>query len=181
MTEPATTVTNTTNALPAAEVPPAAPWERDGTTFDPERAWSLVQGVRADAEKLRAERDGLRTNVETYRQSQLTKEQALEERAQVAERDRAAALGEALRLRVAAEHGVSADNLALLGQGGEDELRANAKRLADLQTAAAATAVPHGPPTPQRPVENLRPGATPTEQPSDDEALWLSLFGPNRK
>jgi hypothetical protein len=175
MTEPTVTIPE---APAAVEVPPAAPWERDGTPFDPARAWSLVQSVRADLDKTRADRDGLKTNVETYRQAQLTKEQQLEERVATAESGRVAAVAESLRLRVAAEYGLSAVDLPLLGQGAEAELRANAKRLAELTLAAAQQ---HGPPTPQRPVENLRPGATPTDQPSDDDVLWAKLFGTDRK
>lgn len=46
---PATASASTTPAAPPAATPAAAPpWERDGQTFDPDRAWKLIESLRSE-------------------------------------------------------------------------------------------------------------------------------------
>lgn len=63
------------------------PWERDGQSFDPERAWDLI-------EKLRAENTKLKDPATTSRQAQKLAEQAAEQ----AKREAYAELGRSLGL-----------------------------------------------------------------------------------
>ena len=95
---------------------------------------------------------------------------------EAANRDRDNARAEALRFRVAAEHGIGKDDLDLLGSGDEEQLTARAARVAELRAAAKA-AEAAAKPTPQRPTENLRPGATPSGRLSEDEALYEQIYG----
>lgn len=62
------------------------------------------------------------------------------------------------RLELANIHHIPADDIDLIGSGTREEMEARAARLGALYTASAARPTP--PPT-DRPVEGLRPGATP--------------------
>lgn len=76
---------------------------------------------------------------------------------------------------VAAAHGISADNLDLLGSGTREELDARAQRVAALAASSR-------PPT-DRPVESLKPGASSASTTPVDDAYpagWRPRHLPNK-
>lgn len=175
-------------AAPAATTPPVAPAAPEtppwGADFDAEKAWNLVQNLRADKDKL-SQRPSLTpeqqkelSDFTAFKEASKTEAQRQQEAVEAANRGRDDATADALRLRVAIEHGLGKEDIDLLGTGTQEEVAARAKRIADLRAAAVA-APPVVPPVPgQRPIEQLRPGATPTGEVSDDQANYERLFGP---
>ena len=101
--------------------------------------------------------------------------QRLAEAAESAKRDAESARAEAIRYKAAATHGISVDHFDLLGSGTEEEISARAEKIAALLAAQAGPAAATKPPT--RPVEHMRPGATPGEAESEDDVLYSKLFG----
>jgi hypothetical protein len=94
-----------------------------------------------------------------------SKEQKAEERALAAEAREQATLVGYTQLEFAVQYGIQPDDIKLIGTGSREEMEANAKRVAALTAAAAKV---ERPPT-DRPVEGLRPGATPEPaKPPDD-------------
>lgn len=182
--EPTTPATSPAqDPTPAATVAP--PWG-DPANFDPDKAWKLIEDLRADKEKLAA-----RTAMTDEQKQQLAEYQRLVDASKSeaqrqaeavanATREAETARAEAVRYRVAATHGIPADHFDLLGSGTEEEIAARAEKISTLlaaQAAAAATTPPVGAP-PARPVEQLRPGATPAGVQSEDDVIFASLFGP---
>lgn len=180
MTEP------TVPAAPAAQEaqPPAAPPWGDEANFDPARAWNLIENLRAEKDKLAA-----RPALTPEQQNQLTEYQRLVEASQseaerqanaVAAAERAAeqARADAIRYKAAATYGVPQEHFDLLGSGTEEEVSARAEKIRTLLAAQAAAAVPPTATTPPtRPVEQLRPGATPSQTDNEDDVIYASLFG----
>jgi hypothetical protein len=75
------------------------------------------------------------------------------------------------RLELAVKYSVQPEDIDLIGSGTREEMDARAKRIAALNAAASKAA----PPPTDRPVEGLRPGATPEPpKPADDSypASW---------
>lgn len=192
VTEPVTPPVPTPPASVAPAAPPAPPaaappWGSDAE-FDATKAWNLIEGLRADKEKLAARpvlTPEQQKQLEEYNaqiEAQKTEAQRLQEAATTAQRETETARAEATRYKVAAMHGITAENFDLLGEGTEAEITARAERLAALQAAQAAVAAPATPAVPpapgQRPVEQLRPGATPTGTQTDDDIVYAALFGP---
>jgi hypothetical protein len=95
-----------------------------------------------------------------------TEAQRMQEAIEAANRSRDETAAEALRMRVAMSHGLTAEDIALLGVGTEDQLTANAQRLAQLKSAAQAAQQQATPPPAAHTVADLRPGATPGEPPA---------------
>lgn len=86
------------------------------------------------------------------------------------------------RLEMAVKHSIPPDDIHLIGSGSREEMEANAKRLATLHAAATKQ---NPPPPSDRPVESLRPGATPEPpKPADDSypSEWVPPYmkGENR-
>lgn len=170
---------------PSTPPPPAAedapPWGED---FDPARAWKKIQKANAEAAQLRQrvmspEQEKQLAEYQSLVEASKTEQQRQMEALEAASRERDQYRNEALRFRVAAEHGITKEDIGLLGMGDEEQLKANAARIAELRAAAAAAgATP--PPTPQRPTEQLRPGATPAEQLDEDEALYQQIYGTSK-
>lgn len=185
MTEPTTPATP---AAPAQEpaTPPAAtpPWGTE-ENFDPARAWSLIENLRTEKAQLAA-----RPALTAEQQTQLAEYQRLVEASQseaerqanaVAAAERAAetARAEAVRYKAAATYGIPSEHFDLLGAGTEEEISARAEKLRTLleaQAAATASPPPAGAP-PARPVEQLRPGATPSQTDNEDDVVYAALFG----
>jgi predicted phage gp36 major capsid-like protein len=165
----------TTEPTPA-QAPPAAapPW---GDDFDPARAWHTIQTLReAERERntLRGQVEQLKPQADQFRaleEASKSEAQRLAEQADTARRDAESARAEAVRYKAAATHRIPVDHFDLLGSGTEDEILARAEKLAGLLAAQATTVAPQG-----RPVEQLKPGASPSEALNEDDALYAQLF-----
>lgn len=181
MTEPTTPAQPT---APAQEAQPAStpPWGTE-ENFDPDRAWSLIENLRAEKERLSA-----RPTLTPEQQTQLAEYQRLVEASQseaerqanavaAAERAAEAARAEAIRYKAAATYGVPQEHFDLLGSGTEQEVSARAEKIRALLAVQAAATTPPAPTPPTRPVEQLRPGATPSQTDNEDDVIYQSLFG----
>lgn len=190
MTEPVVAPVQEPPATPA--VPAAAPAPPWGADFDQERAWKLVQDLRADKEKLAA-----RPTLTAEQQQQLaeydrlvelgkSEQQRLQEAATANAQRAAQAEADAIRWKVAATHSIPAEDFDLLGTGTEEEITSRAQRIAAKNAAQAAAATPT-PPTPvipspvTRPVAQMHPGATPTDAPNEDDQILAAIgLGPKQ-
>ena len=142
---------------PPAPAPPAPPvdYDDDDDDFDDELPRNLNQ-----ARKLRKENRNLRMRAQENEQYRDQYEQAQ------------AALN---RYQAASKYGISdPQSIALLGSGSPEDMERNAAHIAALvsQQAAAAPVAsqPVTPPPSNRPVEGLRPGASPEPPPASDDA-----------
>lgn len=156
-----------TGQAPANPAPAGnpAPWERDGTPFDPARAWSLIEKLRSDL----AARAGAPATPPAPAAP------AAPPAAPAPSGDLAGQI-ETLRLQVARErsarrHGLDDDLIELLGTGTDEQIEARAKTLAERIGAAASTPAA---PVPRRPVENLRGGGDPSAPPEETDPLKLA-------
>lgn len=101
-----------------------------------------------------------------------TESQRLAERADAAEKQLAEAMATNARLKAAAQHGIPAELVDLLGSGSEDEINARAELLAAKFAAAQPAAAPQ-PPASTRPVESLKSGGAPQSTKPADGNEWL--------
>ena len=166
-------------AQAAPEQKEAPPWGED---FDAEKAWKLVQNLRADKEKL-ASRPALtaeqQQQLDEYNrlvEASKSEAQRQQEAIEAAKREAETARAEAIRYKAAAAHGIGADHFDLLGSGTEEEISARAEKIAALLAQQAQAQQPSTP-LQTRPVEQLRPGATPGEAESAEDVLYKQLFG----
>jgi hypothetical protein len=181
MTEPQS------NAPETATVAPEAPQQPEQQDVN-----SLPQWARDAITKANREAAGYRTKVAELQpkaeqftrleEASKTELQRLQEAQAQTAREAEQAKADAARWQAAALHGIGAEYFDLLGTGTPEELQARAEKLAGLvkaqQAAAAAAAAPPAPGAPQsRPVEQLRPGATPGQAVDEEELLYQSLFG----
>lgn len=133
------------------------------------------------------ELEPLATKAAELEAAQQTEAERIAARATAAERERDEARAEGLRYKAAATHGIGNDYFDLLGAGDEEAINARAERIGALvktaseidQLRAEVEALRAGKPAPinGRPVEALRPGATPSNNQTEDEVLYNSLFG----
>lgn len=127
--------------------------------------------------------------LQSIKESQLSESQKQAAATEAALRDAAQARAEALAYRVAATHGVTPDNFDLLGTGDEQTIAARAERIGGLlrfeaenaQLKAELDALRAGKPAPaaSRPVTALKPGASPENTQTEDDAAYTALFGNN--
>jgi peptidoglycan hydrolase CwlO-like protein len=172
-----------TDAQPDPQQQPqegAPPW---GDDFDPGRAWSLVQNLREDNAKLKTrpvlteEQQQKLADWDALEQASKTEFERMQEDLGRTKRDAESARAEAVRFKAAATHGIPADHFDLLGSGTEDEITARAEKLAALLAAQAQAATPPPSAPQRRPVEQMRPGATPGDAESEQDVLYAQLFG----
>jgi hypothetical protein len=182
---------------------PQVPQEQDSEfsldgDFDAERAKSLVARLREENRTLKqdrtpqdekdskaiaalkrqlAELEPQAKQFQALEEASKTEAQRLSEAAELAKQDAASARAEAVRYKAAATYGISADHFDLLGSGTEEEISARAEKVAGLLAAQAQPTVPPTSTPPTRPVEQLRPGATPSGLVDEDEAVYAALFG----
>ncbi|MGH8794553.1 MAG: hypothetical protein ACRDXX_18125, partial [Stackebrandtia sp.] len=136
--------------------PEVPPWERDGQSFDPERAWNLIRNLRAEVAEAKrtAARD---TDGGDGKASELSR--------------RVEALSSQLaRERVARKHELPDELVDLLGDGDEKALAERAEKLIAWrdQTTAEAEPVPL-----RRPAQKPRGGADPTATPVETDPAKL--------
>jgi hypothetical protein len=144
------------------------PWTSDD--FDPERAAKLLENLRDDLDKIKGERDDLRTKVQEHEDATKSDTQKLEERATKAEARAAAAENSAARLRVALNKGLTETQAKRLVGDSEEDLEKDADEL--LSSFRAEDDDPDE--RPRRPRERLRPGAAPAVEPENDDPASLA-------
>lgn len=137
---------------------PAPPWGADDQ-FDPAKAWSLIQNLRGDLEKQKsrvAELAPYEQKVREAEDAQKSEVQRLTEQITALQATAQQREAEALRLRVALQHGIPDEDAAIFLTGTDEAtLKAQAERLAAMRVPATP------PPAGRTPVEALRPGALP--------------------
>ena len=167
---------------------PAVEQEPDAQKWSPE--------AQREIEKLRKENASWRTKyrdaepiVKAHAEAEernKTELQRATERAQQYERDLAASQQQIQLLGFAAKYGIPEDDYDLLGSGTPEEMESRAVRIAHMREAAIGNqqAAPSAPPS-QRPLESLRPGASPTPPPVADhsypEAWRPASWGKNEE
>lgn len=173
MTEPVTPDA----AQNAPEAPEQQPAQPDASTL-PEWARQSLTKANQEAARYRTQVNELKPLADQFRaleESTKSETQRFAEAAEAAKRDAENARAEAIRYKAAATHGISADHFDLLGSGTEEEITARAEKLAALISAQQQPTTPAAPQ--RRPVEQLRPGATPGGAESEDDVLFAQLFG----
>lgn len=185
MTEP--TATAPTPAAPAQEpTQPQQPTETPpwGDDFDPARAWHTITQLRerekelAKQPRLSPEQQQQLTEYNRLVEASKTEQQRQQEALAAAQRAAEQSAADAVRYKAAATHSIPADHFDLLGTGTEEEITARAAKLSALLAAqAAASANPAHPAPVRRPVEQLRPGATPSDAKTEDDVVYERLFG----
>lgn len=149
---------------PAAETPPAEP----KPTRTPEEYETELAKVRKEAAGYRVKLKEVEPLAKAAQEAEEAKKddiQRANDRAQAAEQREKETLEGYTRLELAVQYHIEPDDIDLIGSGTREEMDSRAQRIA-AKNAAAAKASP--PPT-DRPVEGLRPGASPEpEQPPDD-------------
>ena len=155
--------------------PPATPADQNVADL-PEWARNALTKANGEAAKYRTQVRDLEPRAKQFselEESRKTEQQRQTEAVEAANRDRDTYATEALRYRVALEHGLTKDDITRLGGANADELEENAKWLADIKAKSAA---PQATAPPGRPQEQYRPGATPTDQLSDDDRFYESIY-----
>lgn len=140
------------------------------------------QQLEAELAKVRREAAGYRTKlreVEPLAKKALEAEEAnktevqlANERAARLEKDYAELQTANYRLDLAAQYHIPRDDINLIGSGSREEMEANAARLGALFATTEKTP----PPPSDRPVEGLRPGATP-EPPKPEDHSYPANWG----
>lgn len=174
-----------TSAAPAPEATQQTA-EQNVETL-PEWAREAISKANREAATYRTkvrELEPLATKAQELEQAQQTEAERIAARASAAERERDEARAEGLRYKAAATHGISEDYFDLLGTGDAETISARAERVGGLlkenaTLRAEVEALRAGKPAPTngRPVEQLKPGATPEHNQSEDDVLYNSLFG----
>jgi hypothetical protein len=143
----------------------------------PEQNDDLPDSVKAELRKANREAQNLRQRLRAYEEAEKaaadaekTELQRAQERAQQYEKDLAASQQQIQLLGFAAKYGIPEDDYDLLGSGTPEEMESRAVRIAHMREAAMGSQqAPSAPPS-QRPLESLRPGASPTPPPVADHS-----------
>lgn len=152
------------------------PWGSD-EDFDPDKAWKLIQNVRSDAEKAKAEREELAKKVKAHEDATKSDTEKLEERATGAETKANEFEGKFLRLDVALEkapEGMLLPQVRKLAKrlsgSNREELEADAEELfAEFAPDSDDDEKPR-----RRPTERLRPGAAPSAEAEPNDPAKLA-------
>lgn len=147
----------------AQEAPEAPPW---GDDFDAARAWTLVQNLRSDKAALKEKLEAAESRASALEaEANAAADEKKSEAEKLADRLAAAeqAAKEAQRAlyieRARATHGLDEELLEFLTGSSEDEILAQAEKLAKRAAPAAPPeSEPTLPPLPERPRPNLTPG-----------------------
>jgi hypothetical protein len=155
MTDTAPAADNASAPDAPASTAPTAPAETPpwGDNFDASRAWSLIQGLRTDKEKLSGKVSTFEKAAQERADAEKTELQRAQERADRAEKAIADREAADKRKAVITKHGLSDDDAAFLAGVSDDVLDARAEALAARLGVGqskhdAAEAIP-GKPTPK--------------------------------
>lgn len=181
MSEQPTNAPEATASAAGHDPAPAAPERSEQESVEHWRNMAREQERRA-----KANADAAKRLAELEDRDKSEQQRAADARA-AAERERDDARAESLRYKAAATHKIGPDYFDLLGNGTEDEITARAERLGTLlakdaeidrlTTELDAARLGRNAPTTARPTAALRPGASPSEAPSEDDSNYAALFG----
>lgn len=178
-----------TPETPAAPAPEASQQaaEQNVDTL-PEWAREAISKANKEAATYRTkvrELEPLATEAQKLKEAQQTEAERIAARATAAERERDDARAEGLRYKAAATHGISEDYFDLLGTGDADTISGRAERVGGLlkenaNMRAELEALRAGKPAPTngRPVEALKPGASPENAKTEDDLIYERIYGP---
>jgi len=169
MTDPTPAIIPTAAPVePAPPVPPVTPAPEPAkpaaeppklkTDWTAEEAAAEIARLRDEAKSWRLKLREVEPIVEAHNAAEeaaKTEVQRATDRAAAVEKEKNALIREV----VAARYGVPDEDLDFLGSGTREEMEAKGERYA---ARFAATSIPTPPPPSNRPVESLRPGASPT-------------------
>lgn len=164
---------------PAAPEPQAQPGDDDKSDKGGKKL-ETVDDYKAEVERLRKENASRRTKLKELEPLAQAAREAEEANKTELQREREARIAAEQRdqqrqedfdrLDIAVTLGIEPDNIDLIGSGSREEMETRAARVAAMQQAQAGT-----PPPTDRPVEGLRPGASPEPpKPADDSypEMW---------
>lgn len=152
----------------AAPAPESAPEQAAKPARSPEDYEAELAKVRREAAGYRVKLKEVEPLAKAAQEAEEAKKddiQRANDRAQAAETREKETLEGYTRLELAVQYGIPPDDIDLIGSGSREEMDVRAKRVAALNAAAAKAS----PPPTDRPVEGLRPGASPEPvNPPDD-------------
>jgi hypothetical protein len=182
VTEPVATQENP--AEQAAPTPGDVAAKAEPHQEEQERPPRTADDLQAEIAKLRKENASWRTKYreaepivakhQEMEEAQKTELQKAQEQLQQERQSRTEIETGYTRLELAVQHNIPPDDIDLIGSGTREEMEARAARLGALH--AASTKTP--PPPSDRPVEGLRPGATP-EPPKPADDTYPAAWAPN--
>lgn len=137
------------------------PWERDGVEFDAEKAWNLIQNLRADNTKLKEANETQKTQLKTYEDEKLSETERLQRDLDAANECIAQYKSNETWAAIKAAHPLLSDaDKELIGGGSEQEMQARAAKLAArLEQAQAAHRVPATSTMPTQPTGGTDPSS----------------------
>lgn len=174
----------------APESAPPAPQPQEPSTVPQDRVNALLAETKRKERERFSDYDDLKAKaqkLEQLEEASKSEQQRIADAAARAQREAEDARSEALRYKAAATHKIDdPDYFDLLGSGDEETITARAERVGKLlaahreveQLRAEVEALRAGKPVPasSRPVEALKPGATPSTNQSEDDVLYNRLF-----
>ncbi|MFV8317124.1 hypothetical protein [Mycobacterium sp. 23] len=176
MTQPIEAAEQPTAAAPAEPQTPTEPAEDQKGPRSPE-------DYEAEIQKLRRESAGYRTKLreaepivkahQEREEANKTELQKAQEALATREREFADLQVGYTRLELAAIHNVPPDDIDLIGSGSREDMEARAARIGALHAANTKTPAPPS----DRPVEGLRPGASP-EPPKPEDDSYPTAWAP---
>ena len=117
------------------------PWERDGETFDPERAWKLVQNLKAELARVKAKQAEAPEPAATEEPAQEPEAKPAEAEAPESQNDSAAQIAslqaELARVKALAAVGLSQDFAPFVPGATSEEIETNLATLQKLISDAA--------------------------------------------
>lgn len=158
---------------------PAEEAEADDKTRNPQDYESEIAKLRKENASWRTKYREAEPIVKAHTEAQeaaKTEVQRATERADALEREKAELQVGYTRLEVAAQYNISPDNIDLIGSGSREEMEGRASRLAQLSAVQSPTQRPPS----DRPVEGLRPGASP-EPPAPEDNSYPASWGFQRQ
>ena len=180
--------------LPPADADAKAP-DAATTQDHPPKTFTQEDVDRVVSDRLTRERgkfadyDDLKVKAAEYDKAQdaaKSAEQRAADEAARAQQSAREATERADRAELGVEHSIGKDFLDLLGGGSREDMASRAERLAPLlaaqreneQLRAENESLRNGRSVPTRtPVASLRPGATPAQELSPEDALYASIYG----
>lgn len=155
---------------PGSEAKP--PWGDDPATFDPDRAWKLIQNKDGDLSKAKERADALQKQIDEIENAKLSDQQRKDKELT----EKATALTDAqlenARLRAAIQYGLDEEDLEWIHGKTPEDVDAAAKKYADKHGKAA------GQPPSQRPAVQLRGGGDPSQAPDETDPDKLASMIP---